>query len=63
MVITYDARPGKTATIDDAGMIELIRKDDILLAYESRDRRQVGVKSGLKSDRGVDTLEGRHALL
>ncbi len=61
--VAQDAGPGKPAAVDDAGMVELVRVDDVVLADQRRDGPQVGVESGLESDRRLDALELRHAAL
>ena len=63
MSIANGLRPRQAATIDDAGMVELIGKDRISLADECRDRASIGGKSRLESDRRLNLLERGHTLL
>ena len=54
---------GETAAVYDRGVIELIRKDDVVSAHQSRNDRQIRVKTGLIGDRGLDPLEARELFL
>ena len=57
MLIGDDLRSGKTAAIDDAGMIQAIREDHILFSNQGRDGRQVSTEPGLEGYRFFNSLK------
>ena len=56
-----DLRAGEPAAIDDAGMVQPVREDGILLADQRRDGGQVGGETALEGDGRLHALEGRQA--
>ena len=54
---------GKPAAVDDAGVIQLIRADDLALAGESGDRAGVGEITRAEEQRGLGALERGQSLL
>ncbi len=63
MLIAVNTRTGKPAAIDDAGMVQGIRNNEVFLANQHGDHRSVGAKTGLKDNRSLDSLEIRQAAL
>ena len=52
-----DRRATQAAAVDDAGVIECVRDDDIVLAEERRDRARVGREAALEDKGGLGLLE------
>jgi hypothetical protein len=58
-----DRRAAQPATVDDAGVIQLVRDDDVLAREDRGDRAGVCRKPALKDDDRLGPLEIREALL
>jgi len=56
-----DFGAGEPAAVDDAGVIELIGDDVVLLAEYGRDGAGIGGEAALEDDAGFDVLEGGDA--
>ena len=53
----------EAAAVDDAGVVELVGDDVVVLAEDGGDGAGVGGEAGLKDDAGFDVLEGGDAAL
>src|SRR2546429_5187866 len=53
---------GKTAAIDDRGVIEFIRDDEIVFPQERRNRARIRRESRLENHAGLDVFEARDLL-
>ena len=58
-----DFRARQAAAIDDAGVVQFVRDDEIFLAENSRDRARVRREARLKDHAGFHVLEVRDLLL
>ena len=54
-----DRRAAQAAAVDDAGVIELVGDDDVILGQDCRHRAGVRREAALKDDDGLDLLEFR----
>ena len=60
--INPDLSAGQPATIDDAGVVELVRDDQVPLAQNGRHRAGVGGEARLEDDAGLSLLEPGYLL-
>src|SRR5215469_1131113 len=58
MAEDLDLRAREPRTINDAGMIQLIRDNEVFLPQNARDRAGIGCKSRLEDNACLDTFEG-----
>ena len=48
---------GETSAVDDAGVVEFVGQDEVVLTEDAGDGAGVGGEAGLKDDTGLDALE------
>ena len=53
-----DRRPAQSATVDDAGVIQLVGNDDVVFGQQRRHRAGVRGETALEDDHGFGILEG-----
>ena len=58
-----DLGPRQPRAIDNAGVVQLVGKDEIFLAQNRAHRARIGRKAALKNDARLDILEARNLLL
>ena len=49
---------GEAGSVDDAGVIEFVGEDEVVLAEDAGDGAGVGGEAGLEDDAGLDSFEG-----
>jgi hypothetical protein len=59
MRVAYDTGARQARAVDDAGMVQFVRKDHIFFAYQGWNCRQIGRKARLKSDGCFNALKLR----
>ena len=52
-----DRRPAQAAAVDDAGVVQLVRHDDVFAGQDRRDRAGVGCEPALEDHRRLGLLE------
>jgi hypothetical protein len=53
----FDLGFGETSAVDDAGVVELVREDEVVFTEDAGDGAGVGGEAGLKDDTGLDAFE------
>ena len=61
--VADDLGPGQATTVDQAGVVQLVREDHVASSHQRRDRPDVGLEAGGEDQGVLAVLERRDALL